>query len=370
LAPSDPADTILGRVLKYHSNFYYVQHDGTVYQCSVKGLLKKEGTDILVGDMVTLDNLDPVILSARITQVQPRQLSLSRPKIANIDCVVIVHPLTDPPFSPTQLDRFLTHTLLAGLTPVLCVSKCDLPPDEWTLEAIEALYGEKLGIAVQPTSVHRPETCQALLDAITDKVSVLAGLSGAGKSSLLNCLNPVLQLKVQEVSEKIARGQHTTRHVELLEMAPNTYLADTPGFSNLKFNTVMPEAVEQAFPEFAPYRDQCEFDDCLHRDEPGCAVRAHLGDIPESRYASYLEFLAEAQEYRQLVKNTSQKTEYGVKTLNKKGKENLQIVKLKEKAREASRRTHKQALTQFDHTEDAEEAGDFDIEDQDAPETE
>jgi ribosome biogenesis GTPase len=345
---TQPSDSSLQdpkpRVLKYHSNFYYVELEGIVYECSVKGLLKKEGTEILVGDTVVIDSRDETNHTARISRVEERFNMLSRPKIANIDQVVIVHPLEEPAFSPYQLDRYLTHVELAGLTPVICISKCDLAASPAALEEIRTLYETTLDYSLVFTSVHQPQTMDRLWQVIDNKMSVLAGLSGAGKSSLLNRLNPDFQLKVQEVSDKIARGQHTTRHVELLEVRPDTYVADTPGFSNLKFNYVLPEQIEAVYRDFAPYRDSCEFSNCLHLDEPGCAVLENLDAVSETRYQSYQEMLDEARQYEQEVQATSRKNEFGYKTIHRKGKEALQILRLKEKSREASRRVMKQEI--------------------------
>lgn len=333
-----------GRLLKYHSNYYYVEADGILYECSVKGILKKEGQDLLVGDEVSLDNVDSDARTARISGILPRKSLLGRPKIANIDRVLIVHPLKQPDFSAHQLDRYLTHVEVSGLVPLICISKCDLKDQEGEEEAVLSLYREQLGYTVFLTSILKPETCQPILSAIGGKVSVVAGLSGAGKSSLLNTLNPDLGLRVQDVSLKLGRGQHTTRHVELLEIAPHTYMADTPGFSNLKFTDVSPQTIRATFPEFRNLETACEFNDCLHLDEAGCAIPNLPGVICESRYQSYRELVEEAKQHLVTLQTTSQKSEYGTKTLHQKGKKDLQILKLKEKAREASRRTDKQRL--------------------------
>lgn len=346
-APPPASPLTEARILKYHSNFYYAESDGVVYECFLRGLLKKEGADILVGDRVTLDSVDFGNRTGRIHQVMDRKNVLSRPKIANVDQVIVVHPFQEPMFSPSQLDRYLTHSELAGITPIVCISKCDLAPSEADLSPIFQLYEEALGYRVIATSVHHPETLETFLAESRNKVSVLAGLSGAGKSSLLNALCPSLTLKVQEVSEKLSRGQHTTRHTELLEVETNTFIADTPGFSNLKFNTVPPEAIEQVFRDFAILREACEFSNCLHEEEPGCNVQVRLKDIAPSRFESYRDLLAEARLYAQEAQARSQKSEYGYKTLQRKGKEDVRILRLKEKVREGSRRTQKQEISTF-----------------------
>jgi ribosome biogenesis GTPase len=207
---------------------------------------------------------------------------------------------------------------------------------------------------------------------VHNRVSVLAGPSGAGKSSLLNALNPDLQLRVGEVSGKIERGQHTTRHVELLQLQEadsETLIADTPGFSNLKFNTVLPRQLESIFRDFAPFREQCAFSDCLHtaetdpdtgklRDE-GCAVLANLSDISETRYRSYLAMLAEARTYKEESQVTSQKQEYGYKEVSKKGRDAVKILRLKERNRDLSRRTQRQQVDLMHAEEDGADLDDF-----------
>jgi ribosome biogenesis GTPase len=357
--PSSTGPLITGRLRKYHSNFYYVEANGVLYECMLRGLIKKEGTDVLVGDFVELDSIDSATKTARINRVLERKNAISRPKMANIDQVLVVYSLHEPEFDPQQLDRYLTHIELAGLTPIICVSKADLAQSPDELTRIEDLYNKQLGYSVFFTSVQDSTSLDAIRQLAQGKISVLAGPSGSGKSSLLNALNPNLQLRVGEVSEKIARGQHTTRHVELLplfEDRTDTFIADTPGFSNLRFNYVLPNQLEAAFRDFAPYRDQCAFSDCLHIDEADCAVRAHLNALAESRYQSYKDLLAEARLYKDEANTTSQKEEFGYKQLDRKGKDAVRILRLKEKNRDASRRTMKQRVSQFtgdDETADA-----------------
>jgi ribosome biogenesis GTPase len=356
----EPTAERTGRLLKYHSNYYYVEADGILYECMLRGLLKKEGLDVLVGDFVVLDSINEGAKTARVQRVTERKNTISRPKLANVDQVIVVYSLREPQFDPNQMDRYLTHIELAGLEPILCISKADLAatPDEIT--QIERLYGEKLGYRVVFTSVHQPDRIQNIQSLVQERITVLAGPSGSGKSSLLNALNPNFQLRVGEVSAKIARGQHTTRHVELLALNPadpHTLIADTPGFSNLKFNTVLPTQLAALFRDFQPYKGQCAFSDCLHVDEEGCAVLAHREEVADSRYQSYLDMLAEARVYKEEAAATSQKQEFGYKQLDRKGKEALQILRLKEKNRDASRRTQKQQVRLLD-LEESEDATD------------
>lgn len=346
-----PPKTQQGIVLYYQSNFYTVKVGLVEYQCVLKGLLKKEGTDVVVGDRVDVDNLDEINRTARIVNVLERKNQLARPKIANIDRAVIVASVQNPPLDLQQLDRYVTHVQLARIDPLICISKVDLAEGETFLENVKALY-ERLGIPVYLTSIHRPQSVGRLFDAIEGETVVLAGQSGVGKSSLLNAYQPGLGLAVQSVSEKLQRGQHTTRHVALISLDKRTYVADTPGFSYLKFDTVSPHAIEAVFPDFAPYRDQCRFDDCLHMEEADCAVKAHLDEIAPSRYESYQVFEEEAREYVELVQTTSQKQEYGYKTLKRGKEKEVHILKLPEKQRQASRRRLKQQVYDWQSDDD------------------
>lgn len=356
--------TLTGRLRKYHSNFYYVEAEGVLYECSLRGIIKKEGTEPLVGDFVELDSIQPQAKIARVNRVLERKNSISRPKLANVDQVFVVYSLKEPQFDPHQMDRYLTHIELAGVTPILCISKSDLGDGESDLQAIQSLYADQLGYTVLFTSIRNPESMQAIRALAKDKISVLAGPSGSGKSSLLNALNPNLQLRVGEVSEKIARGQHTTRHVELLSLfdeEPKTLIADTPGFSNLKFNYVLPERIQEIFRDFAEIRSRCAFSDCLHIDEEGCAVRANETLLNGTRYRSYLDLIVEARLYKDEARSTSQKEAFGYKQLDRKGKESLRILRLKEKNRDDSRRTVRQQVSQLgleNHLESQEEDGD------------
>lgn len=356
-------NTLTGRLRKYHSNFYYVEAEGALYECALRGLIKKEGGDVLVGDFVELDSVNAGAGTARINRVLPRKNSISRPKLANVDRVLVVYSLREPIFDPNQMDRYLTHIELAGITPILCISKADLAENDEELARIRDLYECKLGYRVLFTSVNHPADLQPIRELAEGNITVLAGPSGSGKSSLLNALNANLQLRVGEVSEKIARGQHTTRHVELLSLfddSPDTLIADTPGFSNLKFTYVLPIQLEAAMRDFAPYREHCAFSDCLHVDEEGCAVRENLASIAESRYQSYLDMLAEARLYKEEANSTSQKQEFGYKQLDRKGKESVRILRLKEKNRDASRRTRKQQVSLLETDEPHDEEADQD----------
>lgn len=350
----------IGRLLKYHSNFYYVEEAGVLYECALRGLIKKEGMDVLVGDFVALDSVNEGSKTARVQRVVNRKNAITRPKLANVDQVIVVYSLREPLFDPNQMDRYLTHVELAGLEPILCISKADLAQSDDEIRKIQALYNEQLGYQVMFTSVKDLNSLQTIQNIIQDKITVLAGPSGSGKSSLLNTLNPQFKLRVGEVSAKISRGAHTTRHVELLSLRaddPHTFIADTPGFSNLKFNTMLPIQIATLYRDFQPYKAQCAFTDCLHVDEEGCVVLANRDKISDTRYQSYLDILTEARVYKEESAATSQKEEFGYKQLDRKGKESLQILRLKEKNRDGSRRTQKQQVRLLDMEDEPETSG-------------
>lgn len=365
------SDKLIGRLRKYHSDYYYVEVAGEIYECRLRGLIKKEGGDVLVGDRVELDTVDEANKTARIFQVVDRWNAISKPKMANVDQVFIVYSLKEPDFDPNQMDRYLTHIELAGLTPVLVISKADLAASQDEIPAIQRLYEEELGFHVLFTSVHDEVSLKPVIELARNRITVLAGPSGAGKSSLLNAMNPDLQLRVGEVSDKLGRGQHTTRHVELLSLypdEPDTLVADTPGFSNLKFNYVLPVQIEQIYRDFAEFRKDCAFSDCLHVDEDGCAVLSSLDKISETRYQSYLALIEEARLYKEESQSSSQKQEYGYKQVSKKGgREGVKILRLKEKDRDASRRVQRQKVSLMDGDEDGAAEDDLDFDPDAAP---
>jgi len=345
LPPSSHAQ--LGQVIRYHSDRFVVKIGALEYQCLQKGLLKKEGQEVYTGDRVWVDAIDTANQHGRIIAVDHRQNVLQRPKVANIDQVIILQPLTEPTFDFEQLDRFLAQVALAQLPVVIGVSKSDLSDNSTLRATIQQIYADGLGYPLLFTSIHTPTSLQQLETLATGKTSVLAGVSGAGKSSLINALNPALNLKVQAVSDKIQRGTHTTRHVSLLEVKPTLFICDSPGFSHLAFDTVLPVDLEAIYPDFEPYRGHCQFSNCLHTDEAGCAVMPAVADnrIAQQRYDHYLLMLAEAKTYAEAQKASSQKPAKGYKTLDRKGKQ-VKILRLDGKQRDAGRNTQKQQLDQ------------------------
>ena len=272
------------RIIKALSGFYYVQAEDGVVECRARGRFRRQDQSPLVGDFVRITRQgDKGVLEALL----PRKNAFIRPAVANIDQLVVLASCAIPVTEPFLIDRVLAIAQLQNVPALVVVNKDDLAP----AQPLAEIY-RRAGVPVLVTSAETGEGIGALREALAGKLSCLTGNSGVGKSSLLNRACPQLQLPVGEVSEKLGRGRHTTRHIELYSLGSNTFVADTPGFSAFdteRMELVHKEQLQYAFPEFAPYLGHCQFPDCAHRKEPGCAVRKALaeGKIGQTRYSSY-----------------------------------------------------------------------------------
>lgn len=272
------------RIIKALSGFYYVQAEDGVVECRARGRFRRQDQSPLVGDFVRITRQgDKGVLE----ELLPRKNAFIRPAVANIDQLVVLASCAIPVTEPFLIDRVLAIAQLQNVPALVVVNKDDLAP----AQPLAEIY-RRAGVPVLVTSAETGEGIEALREALAGKLSCLTGNSGVGKSSLLNCACPQLQLPVGEVSEKLGRGRHTTRHIELYSLGSNTFVADTPGFSAFdteRMELVHKEQLQYAFPEFAPYLGHCQFPDCAHRKEPGCAVRKALaeGKIGQTRYSSY-----------------------------------------------------------------------------------
>ena len=284
-----------GQIMKALSGFYYVlDEDGKRYiQCRGRGVFRNRQISPLVGDIV--DYKADNDLEGTILHVYDRKNELVRPPIANIDQAILVFSAKQPDFHPLLLDRFLVAIEQHGIQPVICLTKMDLVPENEKpkIKDYVAEY-EKIGYEVIPTFIDDPALQQRLMPVLEGKVSVLAGQSGVGKSTMLNTILPSLELKTDDISKALNRGKHTTRHVELIAVNSGL-LADTPGFSSFDFDTIEKEELSGCFPEMAERSNACKFRECLHLNEPKCAIKAAVdaGEIPEYRYKHYLKFLEE-----------------------------------------------------------------------------
>lgn len=293
-----------GLITKALSGYYYVQDGETLVQCRARGIFKKRGESPLVGDRVGYSLTDNG--EGTVERIGPRDSELVRPPIANADLAVLVFSVVRPELSLTLLDKFLVHVEHARLNALLVFTKMDRIPDGEDGDRIRAdvasarnLY-ESLGYDVLLTSAHEGDGIEALREALAGHINVFAGQSGVGKSSLLNALVPGLSLETNEISDKLGRGKHTTRHVELVAMANGGYVADTPGFSQLDFAELGIDQIGPCFREFRELSDGCKFRGCTHTHEPSCAVLEAKaeGRVAESRYDNYAAFMAEWKETR------------------------------------------------------------------------
>ena len=274
-----------GRIIRSISGFYDVQTEGGLIRCRARGILRKEGSTPLTGDMAEITVEQG---KGMVEKLLPRKNSFVRPAVANVDALVAFAANVNPVTEPYLIDRVAAIAGDQNVPVYLCVNKSDLDP----AENLVRIY-EHAGFPVIRTSAETGEGVEDLLRLLKGKLTAFTGNSGVGKSSILNRLAPELRLPTGEVSEKLGRGRHTTRHVELYALGEDTYVADTPGFSAFdtdQMDVVLKENLQYAFPDFGKYLGKCRFDDCTHRKEPDCAVRAacEAGEIEKTRYESYL----------------------------------------------------------------------------------
>ncbi|MFS0613229.1 ribosome small subunit-dependent GTPase A [Lederbergia ruris] len=285
-----------GTIIKALSGFYYVEDNGQIIQCRGRGVFRKNKITPLVGDHVVYQAENDK--EGYIMEIKPRKNELMRPQIANIDQAILIFSAKEPDFNPVLLDRFLVLIEFHQIIPLICITKMDLLLEEEikTLKERLSVY-ERIGYEVIFLSSHTTEGIEQFRSIIGNHTSVFAGQSGVGKTSLLNALQPGLELKTSEISTHLGRGRHTTRHVEFIPI-DHGLIADTPGFSSLEFNELDIEDLAWTFPELREKGNDCKFRGCLHDNEPHCAVKSAVktGEISGERYQHYLQFLAEIKD--------------------------------------------------------------------------
>lgn len=288
-----------GKIIKGIAGFYYV-HDGkeSVYQCKAKGVFRNKNIKPLVGDNVEFSILDEADKEGNIEEIFPRKNSLIRPAVANVDQAVVVFALTDPKPNLNLLDRFLVMMERAEIPVQIVFNKLDLCSREES-QHYQEVY-ENCGYPVHLLSVKEELGMDWVHRAIRGKTTVLAGPSGVGKSSLTNRIQPKAGMETGEISEKIRRGKHTTRHSQLFYVEEDTYMLDTPGFSSMYVENIDPEELWMYFPEFSPFTSQCRFSGCVHIGERVCGVKQAVenGKISSSRYENYRLMYQEQKEKR------------------------------------------------------------------------
>lgn len=320
----------IGQIFKIHSDFYYVNSENQTYECKLREVLKKQKQKVFVGDIVEFDN-------GAIEKILPRKNYITRPTVSNIDQIIIVSAVKEPELSFLQLNRYIAFAKYHNIPTVLCFNKNDLSDNDKIIEKVFSIYGP-LGFDILFTSAVEGYGLDDFKNILSNKTSVLCGASGVGKSSLISAVCGI-HLRTKDVSEKTGRGTHTTRHCEIIKIDENSGVVDTPGFSNLKFDFLMPNEVDYLFDEIHPYKVFCKYPDCIHIHETECAVKANLGRIDETRYESYVAFVEEAKEYKEKVKHQGVKKESASKNTQKKI-----AVKISSKKRESSRNTQKQNI--------------------------
>lgn len=284
-----------GRIVRSLSGFYDVQTPEGLITCRGRGHLRHGAESPLTGDLVEISLHRG---KGMVEKILPRKNCFIRPAVANVDMLVVFAANVNPVTEPYLIDRVAAIAGDQEVQVVICVNKYDLDPG---LD-LTKIY-KNAGFTVFQTSAETGEGVEDLRAILKGKLAAFTGNSGVGKSSVLNCLCPQLGLATGEVSEKLGRGRHTTRHVELYKLDESTYVADTPGFSSFdtdQMEVVLKENLQYAFPDFAPHLGSCQFRDCTHRREPGCAIRAAVdaGELEPTRYDSYLRLYEKATQIK------------------------------------------------------------------------
>lgn len=294
---------IRGQIRKAISGFYYVYTDGETYQTRGRGNFRNRKISPLVGDQVIFESENKT--DGYLLEILPRKNQLVRPPVTNVDLGVIVTSLVEPNFSANLLDRFLVMLEYEMIRPIIFLTKTDLAPNDPKIKEIKETY-EKIGypVIVPKQSGDTDE----LIRYFPEQLTVFMGQSGAGKSTLLNQISPELQLATAEISDSLGRGKHTTRHVELIPLYDGL-VADTPGFSSIDFLSIEATELPKQFPEFVEASAHCRFRECMHAKEPGCEVKRRVenGEIAQTRYDNYLQFLQEVEKRRPVYKKESKR---------------------------------------------------------------
>ena len=288
-----------GKIIKGIAGFYYIYAENDeIYECKAKGIFRKDKQKPLVGDNVEIEVLDAQEKEGSVTAILPRKNSLIRPAVANVDQAFVIFAMENPKPNFMLLDRFLIMMEKENVPAVICFNKKDLA----TQEELELLYEtyKSCGYHVIFSSTFNGDGLDEIREILKGKTTVVAGPSGVGKSSITNALQENVQMETGEISKKLKRGKHTTRHSQVIPVEHDTYLMDTPGFSSLYLTDIEEQELKDYFPEFREYEDQCRFQGCRHIHEPDCGVKEALAEhkISQLRYEDYLGLYNELKEKR------------------------------------------------------------------------
>ncbi len=286
-----------GKIVKGISGFYYVHVvESGIYECKAKGIFRQQKMKPLVGDDVEIDIISEEKKTGNVAAILPRKNALIRPAVANVDQALLIFAAASPNPNFNLLDRFLVMMGRQDVPVILCFNKCDLITEEHQQE-IAAIY-EASGCKILFVSAKKELGLKELQEILEGKTTTVAGPSGVGKSSLINLLAPEACMETGEISKKIERGRHTTRHAELIQLKGDGYIMDTPGFSSLYLPEMEKEELQDCYPEFAAFEPYCRFQGCSHISEPDCGVKEALseGKIHPVRYENYCQLYGELKD--------------------------------------------------------------------------
>lgn len=289
---------IQGFIIKGIGGFYYIKTDNGTYECRARGKFKNQNLTPLVGDKVMMSIVDPAEMKGVVEEILPRSTELLRPSVSNVNQAIIVFSIKNPMPNMMLLDKMIILAEHSGLKVIICFNKSDLDTT-YDFDQISSNY-RAAGYTTLKTCALTGEGVETLNQMLAGNISVFSGPSGVGKSSLLNAIESEFTLKTGDISEKIKRGKHTTRHSELLELENGGWVVDTPGFTSLSTSEIDPEDLRELFPDFGLYAEKCRFDNCLHLNEPGCVVKEAVDEnkLAKERYESYVYLYNEIVDQR------------------------------------------------------------------------
>lgn len=293
------SNNMTGKIIKGIAGFFYVYvEESGIYECKAKGIFRKEKQKPLVGDEVRIEVLDEAEREGNLVEILPRKNALIRPEVANVDQAMVIFAADHPKPNLSLLNRFLLMMERQRVKTVICFNKADLMGEE-EKKSYRAMY-EPAGYTVLTISVKEQQGIEEVERLTRGKTTVVAGPSGVGKSSLTNCLQDEVYMETGDISKKLNRGKHTTRHSQMIILGRDTWFMDTPGFSSLYVEDMEKEELKGYFPEFYPYEGKCRFPNCTHTHEPDCRVKNAVteGSISRERYQGYLELYEEVKNKR------------------------------------------------------------------------
>lgn len=290
---------MVGKIVKGIAGFYYVHVvESGIYECKAKGIFRNRKIKPLVGDNVSIDILNEDEKKGNIIEIFPRTNELIRPAVANVDQALVIFAATSPNPNFNLLDRFLIMMEKQEVPTIICFNKRDLVTEK-ELNLLKNAY-QRCGYQMLFTTALDNREMESVLEILSGKTTVMAGPSGVGKSTLMNALQPMAMMETGDISEKIKRGKHTTRHSEIIHVEGNTYVVDTPGFSSIWIEDFKKDDLKNYFTEFAAYEESCKFKGCAHINEPVCGIKDAVrdGKISEIRYQNYVHMYNELKQIR------------------------------------------------------------------------